>query len=152
MQIVAYFTLLTSAVHAGLLRERQTCPQVCDVSRCSVPPRVCYYGQVKDACGCCLVCAAGEGELCGGVLSCGDGLRCDPVPESAGGLHGSCVCASADPVCGSDGRTYPSICRLRAENRRAEIGETPPVILIQRGRCDSGEWWDVSFFLSFFLS
>uniref|UniRef100_A0AAX7U6P4 HtrA serine peptidase 4 n=1 Tax=Astatotilapia calliptera TaxID=8154 RepID=A0AAX7U6P4_ASTCA len=48
------------------------------------------------------------------------------------------MCASSGPVCGSDGRTYPSICRLRAENRRAELGETSPVFLIQRGRCDSG--------------
>ncbi|XP_038560670.1 serine protease HTRA1 isoform X2 [Micropterus salmoides] len=138
MKFVAYFTLLTSAAHAGLLKNRQTCPQVCDASHCPVPPQVCYYGQVKDRCGCCVVCAAGEGDACGersgAGLPCGDGLRCDSVP---GGLH-SCVCASSGPVCGSDGRTYPSICRMAAENRRAELGETPPVILIQRGWCDSG--------------
>ncbi|XP_041855286.1 serine protease HTRA1 [Melanotaenia boesemani] len=142
MKVLAYITLLTSAVHAGLLRKRQACPHVCDVSQCPVPPRACYYGQVKDACGCCVVCAAGEGGVCGerggGLVSCGDGLRCDPGPENVGGALGSCTCASSGPVCGSDGRTYPSICRLRAENRRAELGETPPVILIQRGQCDSG--------------
>uniref|UniRef100_A0A3Q1EY50 Serine protease HTRA2, mitochondrial n=1 Tax=Acanthochromis polyacanthus TaxID=80966 RepID=A0A3Q1EY50_9TELE len=116
---------------------RNTCPQVCDVSQCPAPPTSCYYGLVKDSCGCCAVCAAGEGEVCGARLSCGDGLRCDSVPGRPAELHSVCVCASSGPVCGSDGRTYPSICRLRAENRRAELGETPPVILIQRGRCDS---------------
>ncbi|GAA6226634.1 serine protease HTRA1-like isoform X1 [Lates japonicus] len=138
MKFVAYFTLLTSAVHAGVLRKRQTCPPVCDASQCPVPPQACYYGQVKDGCGCCVVCAAGEGEVCGDGLSCGDGLRCDSAPGADGEFYSFCVCVSSGPVCGSDGRTYPSICRLRAENRRAELGETPPVILIQRGRCDSG--------------
>ncbi|XP_070689811.1 serine protease HTRA1 [Pempheris klunzingeri] len=141
MKLVAYFALLTSAVHAGPLRKAHSCPQVCAASRCPAPPPACYYGQVRDGCGCCVVCAAGEGEVCGeqgGGLSCGDGLQCDSVPRKREGGHSSCVCASSGPVCGSDGRTYPSICRLRAENRRAELGETPPVILIQRGWCDSG--------------
>ncbi|XP_063346411.1 serine protease HTRA1 [Pelmatolapia mariae] len=142
MKSLAYLTLVFSAVHTGLLRERQTCPQVCASSQCPAPPHACYYGQVKDACGCCVVCAAGEGEACGkrssGHLSCGNGLRCDSGPGKTGGFHSLCVCASSGPVCGSDGRTYPSICRLRAENRRAELRETSPVFLIQRGRCDSG--------------
>lgn len=149
MKSLAYLTLVFSAVHTGLLRERQTCPQVCATSQCPAPPHACYYGQVKDACACCVVCAAGEGEACGkrssGHLSCGNGLRCDSGPGKAGGFHSLCVCASSGPVCGSDGRTYPSICRLRAENRRAELGETSPVFLIQRGRCDSGKLWDISF-------
>ncbi|XP_044218180.1 serine protease HTRA1 [Thunnus albacares] len=139
MNFVAYFSLLSFAVHAGLLRKRQTCPQVCDAARCPVLPQTCYYGQVRDGCGCCVVCAAGEGEVCGERgLSCGDGLRCDSVPGKLRRLQGTCICASSGPVCGSDGRTYPSICRLRAENMRAALGETAPVILIQRGRCESG--------------
>ncbi|XP_071338030.1 serine protease HTRA1 isoform X1 [Trachinotus anak] len=137
IKLVAFCTLLSSAVHAGLLRNRLTCPRLCDASRCPLPPRACFHGQVKDGCGCCVVCAAGEGEACG-ERACGDGLRCDSVPGVDGGLHSSCVCVSSGPVCGSDARTYPSICRLTAETRRAEFGEMPAVILIQRGPCDSG--------------
>ncbi|CAB1320030.1 unnamed protein product [Coregonus sp. 'balchen'] len=97
--------LFATVVHARLLRKRQTpCPEDCDASRCpAAPESQCYYGVVKDSCGCCTVCASGE-----------------------------------EPVCGSDGRTYPSMCRLRAENKIAEFSINPPVILIQKGHCDSG--------------
>ncbi|KAJ8380031.1 hypothetical protein SKAU_G00008090 [Synaphobranchus kaupii] len=64
-------------------------------------------------------------------------MVCDYEPEKRR-HQGSCVCMSTEPVCGSDGRTYPSLCRFRAENRRAEISGTPSVILLQKGRCDSG--------------
>ncbi|KAL6113916.1 htra4 [Pungitius sinensis] len=138
MKMVAYLALLAAAAHAGLLTKRPSCPDVCVASQCPPASRqACYYGHVQDGCGCCTVCAAGEGEACGERgPSCGTGLQCDPV--AGGGLRGSCVCASSGPVCGSDGRTYPSICSLRAQNTRAELGEGPPVIVIQRGSCDSG--------------
>lgn len=142
MKVVACLTLLASVVHAGLLRRRQVCPQVCDASQCFDLAPACDYGQVKDECGCCVVCAAGEGQVCGDgsstSLPCGDGLRCDSVLGTDGSLHSACVCTSSGPVCGSDGRTYPSICRLRAENSRAQSSGTPPLIFIQRGHCDSG--------------
>lgn len=142
IKFVAYF-LLASAVQARLLRKRQTtCPEVCEPSRC--PPVSCYYGVVRDSCGCCSVCATGEGDLCGehGDRACGEGLVCN-YPSEKRRLHGYCVCISLEPVCGSDGRTYPTICRLRAENKKAEFNGTPSVILIQKSQCNSGE----SFYL-----
>ncbi|KAJ8263530.1 hypothetical protein COCON_G00159870 [Conger conger] len=131
--------LFASVVQSRLIRKRQTpCSEVCDVFRCPAPES-CYYGVVRDHCGCCVICASGEGDICGelGTGICGEGMVCDYEPGTRR-LRGSCVCTSNEPVCGSDGRDYPSICRLRAENRRADISGTPPVILIQRGRCDSG--------------
>uniref|UniRef100_A0A8C1ZVH4 HtrA serine peptidase 4 n=1 Tax=Cyprinus carpio TaxID=7962 RepID=A0A8C1ZVH4_CYPCA len=79
----------------------------------------CYFGVVKDRCDCCTVCA---------------GMTC----EYRSGARGTCVCESHEPVCGSDGRTYPSVCRLKAENRRAEKSDIPAVIFIQTGPCETG--------------
>lgn len=135
--------IFASVVHARLLRKRQTpCPEVCDGSRCPVAPESrCYYGVVKDSCGCCTVCASGEGDICGerGIGLCGEGMTCE-YPAGKRRMRGLCVCTLAEPVCGSDGRTYPSMCRLRAENKIAELSINPPVILIQKGHCDSGEY------------
>uniref|UniRef100_A0A8C1KVQ4 HtrA serine peptidase 4 n=1 Tax=Cyprinus carpio TaxID=7962 RepID=A0A8C1KVQ4_CYPCA len=102
-------------------KEQTTCPNVCDLSRCSSAIKSCYFGVVKERCDCCTVCAAG------GV--CGQGMTC----EYRSGARGTCVCESHEPVCGSDGRTYHSVCRLKAENRRAEKSDIPAVIFIQTG-------------------
>uniref|UniRef100_A0A8C2F4P4 HtrA serine peptidase 4 n=1 Tax=Cyprinus carpio TaxID=7962 RepID=A0A8C2F4P4_CYPCA len=117
----------THSKKARDLRTRQTtCPNVCDLSRCSSALKSCYFGVVKDRCDCCTVCAAG------GV--CGQGMTC----EYCSGARGTCVCESHEPVCGSDGRTYPSVCRLKAENRRAEKSDIPAVIFIQTAPCETG--------------
>uniref|UniRef100_A0A8C1YWQ2 HtrA serine peptidase 4 n=1 Tax=Cyprinus carpio TaxID=7962 RepID=A0A8C1YWQ2_CYPCA len=129
--------LMASVLQARDLRTRQTiCPNVCDLSRCSSALESCYFGVVKDRCDCCTVCAAREGEYCGerGHAVCGQGMTC----EYSTSAIGTCVCDARDPVCGSDGRTYPSICRLKAENRRAEMSGIPAVIFIQRGPCETG--------------
>nr|XP_033804732.1 serine protease HTRA4 isoform X2 [Geotrypetes seraphini] len=119
-------------------RQSSSCPERCEPERCPRLPLPCPAGEAPDPCGCCSVCAAAEGEACGGggprePPACGEGLRC----SGAGGRRrapGTCVCVSAEPVCGSDGRTYRNLCRLRAEKRR----RGPPVIHIQNGPCDSG--------------
>ncbi|XP_007230685.3 serine protease HTRA1A isoform X2 [Astyanax mexicanus] len=126
------------------------CPGHCDTSTCPAMPRLCTTGQVMDQCGCCPVCASGEGEACGGVGKLGDpvcaeGLECSVSGGAVGytatvrrrGQSGVCVCRSGDrePVCGSDGQTYRSACELRRANERAQRLQQPPVLLIQRGAC-----------------
>lgn len=56
--------LMASVLQARDLRTRQTtCPNVCDLSRCSSALKSCYFGVVKDRCDCCTVCAAGGGGV-----------------------------------------------------------------------------------------
>ena len=44
------------------------------------PPQGCQYGEVPDVCACCMECAKGPGETCGGTWgelgTCGNGTQC----------------------------------------------------------------------------
>ncbi|KAM4675452.1 serine protease HTRA1-like [Discoglossus pictus] len=126
------------------LSRRQTpgCPRVCELSRCPRTSVPCQAGEVRDACGCCPVCGAAEGEACGqrGGAPCGESLEC-VLPSGGGSVRrkvGVCVCSTSEPVCGSDGRTYRNLCHLKTENRRARLLNSPPAIHIQKGPCDTG--------------
>ncbi|XP_037022875.2 serine protease HTRA4 [Artibeus jamaicensis] len=116
------------------------CPAVCEPMRCPPLP-TCSAGTVTDSCGCCRVCAAAEGEVCGGALGrpCAPGLQCGAPfsPQRLGGTRlGTCGCpATGAAVCGSDGRTYPSLCALRAENRAARRRGALPALPVQKGDC-----------------
>ncbi|XP_045677526.1 serine protease HTRA4 [Phyllostomus hastatus] len=116
------------------------CPAVCEPMRCPPLP-TCSAGPVMDGCGCCRVCAAAEGEVCGGALGrpCAPGLQCGApfsLQRLGGTRVGTCGCpATGAAVCGSDGRTYPSLCALRAENRVARRRGVLPALPVQKGDC-----------------
>ncbi|XP_026999873.2 serine protease HTRA1A-like isoform X1 [Tachysurus fulvidraco] len=136
------------------------CPARCDKSRCPALPARCATELALDACGCCAVCASGEGEACaltGGARRLGDpvcarGLRCvessSSLPPSSITSSSSlpvvirrrtrtalCVCASEEPVCGSDGVSYRSACELKRASERAQELQQSPVLLVHKGAC-----------------
>ncbi|KAL6486851.1 hypothetical protein MHYP_G00034770 [Metynnis hypsauchen] len=123
------FLLFLLSVVSGA-EPRVRCSDVCDVSACPSPS--CPAGYVPDRCGCCLVCALGEGAPCGGAQQrrCGDGLECS---GSAG--KRVCQCKQSYRVCGSDGRTYSSPCRLRAASRKAQDRGQRALTQAHKGPC-----------------
>ncbi|KAM9194706.1 LOW QUALITY PROTEIN: serine protease HTRA4 [Dugong dugon] len=133
-----------SSVEARRFRTSHPCPAACEPTRCPQLP-TCSAGvaPVLDRCDSCSVCAAAEGEACGGARDrpCAAGLQCC-LAFSPGGLGGAwlgtCGCpAAGDAVCGSDRRTYASLCALRAENRGACLRCALPDVPVQKGDC-----WD----------
>ncbi|XP_066537642.1 serine protease HTRA1A [Hoplias malabaricus] len=146
----------SASVHARVNKRYVVggCPERCDAALCPSAPRPCAAGRALDACGCCSVCAASEGEACGGVAKLGDprcaeGLQC---LVSGGGVtatatvrrrsHGGvCTCSEGErePVCGSDGHTYRSACELRRATDRAQRLQQPPVLITQRGACGEAQ-------------
>ncbi|XP_077161368.1 serine protease HTRA4 [Paroedura picta] len=114
------------------------CPAHCARTRC--PPRspqacAAVGGLFQpDRCGCCWECAPAEGQACGPGGLCAHGLQCQKPPGSR--QRGTCSCAESPlPVCGSDGRTYRSLCVLRAENQQGRLRNQPAVIAVQKGSC-----------------
>lgn len=139
--------VLVPRVEARRTRPSRFCPAVCEPMRCPPLP-TCSAGAmpVLDRCRCCRVCPAAEGEVCGGVFGrpCAPGLQCGAPfsPRRLGGTRlGTCGCpATGAAVCGSDGRTYPSLCALRAENRAARRRGSLPALPVLKGDCrDPGE-------------
>lgn len=116
----------------------------CDPAQCApLPAEGCAAGSMQDACGCCSVCAAAEGELCGGrraaARRCGPGLECVKSAEDKKSKLGVCVCKANYEVCGSDGVTYKSGCALKSASQAAETKGNEPISVQNKGRCASGE-------------
>ncbi|KAG7280877.1 hypothetical protein CRUP_035187, partial [Coryphaenoides rupestris] len=113
----------------------------CDLSACAaLPADGCAAGTAPDACGCCVVCNAAEGEPCGGrgltARRCAAGLECvksDKDKKSKAG--GVCACKANYEVCGGDGVTYKTGCELKAASARAVADGQPGVKVQNKGRC-----------------
>uniref|UniRef100_A0A3Q1KCW0 IGFBP N-terminal domain-containing protein n=1 Tax=Anabas testudineus TaxID=64144 RepID=A0A3Q1KCW0_ANATE len=119
---------------AGAVRSDQ-CASRCDVSSCPTPS--CPGGYVPDRCNCCLVCSPREGDPCGrkNDLPCGAGLECKPLaPGRRRGSKRVCRCKTEHEVCGSDGRTYGNVCRMRAASRKARQTGRAAVSQAHKGR------------------
>eukprot|EP00072_Mus_musculus_P004649 NP_001152990.1 insulin-like growth factor-binding protein 7 isoform 1 precursor [Mus musculus] len=130
----------------------------CVPASCPALPRLgCPLGETRDACGCCPVCARGEGEPCGGGAAgrghCAPGMECVKSRKRRKGKAGAaaggpatlavCVCKSRYPVCGSNGITYPSGCQLRAASLRAESRGEKAITQVSKGTCEQGSLiWD----------
>ncbi|XP_066093348.1 serine protease HTRA4 [Saccopteryx bilineata] len=135
-------SVLIPRVEAWRTWPSRLCPATCEPMRCPpLPTCSAGAGPVLDRCRCCHVCPATEGEVCGGALGrpCAPGLQCGaPLRRRrlAGTRLGTCGCPEAGAaVCGSDGRTYPSLCALRAENRAARRRGELPALPVQKGDC-----------------
>ncbi|MEJ1276984.1 insulin-like growth factor binding protein-like 1 [Cricetulus griseus] len=116
----------------------------CRLDRCPVPsPCPAPWIAARDECGCCARCLGTEGSSCGGRVGarCGPGLVCasraaGTAPEGTG----LCVCAQRGTVCGSDGRSYSSICALRLRARHAPRVHPGHLHKARDGPCEFGEW------------
>ncbi|XP_054843205.1 insulin-like growth factor-binding protein-like 1 [Eublepharis macularius] len=110
-------------------------PEGCAAVSCAAPELT-----ARDECGCCRRCLSAEGERCGGARGarCGPGLVCvsrraEGPPEAEG--SGRCVCEEDGAVCGSDGRSYGSVCALRLHSWRAPHGARERVRKAHDGEC-----------------
>ncbi|XP_017536556.2 insulin-like growth factor-binding protein-like 1 [Manis javanica] len=112
----------------------------CRPERCPAPIR-CPALRIaaRDECGCCASCLGAEGASCGGRAGarCGPGLVC--ASRTAGAAPegtGLCVCAQRGAVCGSDGRSYPSICALRLRAWHAPSAHPGHLHKVRDGLCE----------------
>ncbi|XP_026570765.1 serine protease HTR4-like [Pseudonaja textilis] len=130
--------LLLPALLAAPSSPLPPCPAECHRARC--PPRsqqacLAVGGELQlDRCGCCWDCAPGEGQPCAPDGLCARGFFCHRRPGSR--EPGTCSCVEGPlGVCGSDGRTYSSLCQLRARNHQSSSGYQPLVLPVHKGNC-----------------
>ncbi|KAM4585835.1 insulin-like growth factor-binding protein 7 [Fundulus diaphanus] len=114
----------------------------CDPAQCApLPAEGCPAGSLRDICGCCALCAAAEGELCGGrraaARRCGPGLECVRSDDDKKSKTGVCACKSAYEVCGTDGTTYRNGCALKTASMAAQKEGGEAISIQNKGRCAS---------------
>lgn len=155
VQLLGGFLLLCLSASAEQKAGSAQCPP-CVLSECpALPPGGCPLGEAPSQCRCCTVCAAGQGERCGGrdfqYGRCAQGYECERSGSKRRG-RGRCVCKSPEQVCGSDGITYSNGCELKAAARRAEEQGGSPLTRGHKGACQRApvivtqpqEIWNVS--------
>ncbi|XP_078455562.1 kazal-type serine protease inhibitor domain-containing protein 1 [Lampetra fluviatilis] len=151
--------------HRGWLRllaEGEGCGD-CDPELCPLPAG-CPAGTVPDHCDCCSECANAEGQICdldetahfygrcGDHLSCVlDGGDAADGAERGGGGGGDggdgeygipepqCVCVSEQTLCGTDGSTYPNVCRLSEAAHRLGA-QARNLSVAHEGPCETAPW------------
>ncbi|XP_037621579.1 serine protease HTRA3-like [Sebastes umbrosus] len=132
-----FLLLAASLLFTHDLAGADECASRCDVSSCPSPH--CPGGYVPDRCDCCLVCSPREGDPCGrrNELPCGDGLECRLLAagKRRGSRAGVCRCETETVVCGSDGKTYGNVCKMRAASRKAEQKGRAAVNQASKGAC-----------------
>jgi len=131
--------LLAQRVQKDVNHERvgKDC-SACDLTSCESPVE-CLAGVVMDSCGCCQVCAMTEGKLCNSGYNskeeygqCGDNLEC----LHTGSGESVCVCREIKMVCGSDGVTYSTPCKLNEESvSRSTIDKVAELNMEYWGPC-----------------
>lgn len=133
--VVVCFSIV-SASAGRVARSCGTCePSACD----PLPAEGCKSGTVLDSCGCCSLCAAGEGEACGGrgtaAQRCASGLECVKSDKNKKTKLGVCACKTNYEVCGTDGVTYKTGCDLKAASEKAVKEEKPEIKVQNKGKC-----------------
>lgn len=128
--------LSLSLCSASAGRVARSC-DTCDSSTCDpLPADGCLWGTVLDSCGCCTLCAAGDGEPCGGrgfeARRCAAGLECLKEKKSKAGV---CACKTNYEVCGSDGVTYKTGCDLKTASMKAVSNDQPEIRVHTKGKC-----------------
>ncbi|XP_051757242.1 serine protease HTRA3a isoform X2 [Ctenopharyngodon idella] len=134
MLVILFAATMLFAQDLAVAEPKTKCSSRCDVSKCPSPS--CPSGYVPDHCNCCLVCSLGEGESCGRKddAPCGDGLECK-FPAGKRLSKGVCQCKATHRVCGSDGKTYGNVCKMRAAARKAQQRGLSVITQTHKGSC-----------------
>ncbi|XP_051992904.1 serine protease HTRA3-like [Xyrauchen texanus] len=134
MQIILFTASVLFAHDFVVAEPKVKCPTKCEVSKCTSPS--CPSGYVPDHCNCCLVCSLSEGTPCGRKddTPCGDGLECK-FPAGKRVSKGVCQCKMVHRVCGSDGKTYGNVCKMRTAARKAQQQGQPVITQTHKGPC-----------------
>lgn len=146
MPLIGFCILLFQVVPWSQAQVKPGCG-TCDPEACPRPVN-CLAGMVYDYCGCCRVCGRIEGEKCDNDSLplpykntygyCGDHLECrirdDLQPNDP--VEAICFCKKTEVLCGSDGKTYMSLCQLMEEAYRQRNG----LKAVSRQPCKSEPW------------